>query len=146
MHFLAFVSLITLAAAAPTELSGRAAATCGNTYYSANAVNAASQAACNFVKAGTKAGSSTYPHQYNNYEGFQFQGLSAPFYEFPILSSGSIYSGGESEVSVVVRKVLTIQGSPGADRVVITSSCKQAGTITHTGASGNNFVACQGTS
>ena len=38
-------------------------------------------------------------------------------------------------------------GSPGADRVVITEdSCKQAGTITHTGASGNNFVACDGTS
>lgn len=98
MHFLAFISLFTLAAAAPTELAERAAATCGNTFYSANAVNAASQAACNFVKAGTKAGSSNYPHQYNNYEGFQFQGLSAPFYEFPILSSGSIYSGGELKV------------------------------------------------
>lgn len=38
-------------------------------------------------------------------------------------------------------------GSPGPDRVVITEDgCKQAGTITHTGASGNNFVACDGTS
>ena len=38
-------------------------------------------------------------------------------------------------------------GSPGPDRVVITEdACRQAGTITHTGASGNAFVACQGTS
>lgn len=36
-------------------------------------------------------------------------------------------------------------GSPGADRVVINSACQQAGAITHTGASGNNFVGCSGT-
>ena len=37
-------------------------------------------------------------------------------------------------------------GSPGPDRVVITEDCELAGSITHTGASGNNFVACDGTS
>ena len=38
-------------------------------------------------------------------------------------------------------------GSPGPDRVVITESgCQLAGTITHTGADGNAFVACEGTS
>ena len=94
MHFLAFVSLVTLAAAAPAELIPRAAATCGSVSYSAAAVNAASQAACNYVKAGTEAGSSTYPHVYNNYEGFTFHSYSGPFYEFPILASGAIYSGG----------------------------------------------------
>jgi hypothetical protein len=35
-------------------------------------------------------------------------------------------------------------GSPGADRVVINKSGAHAGEITHTGASGNNFVACDG--
>lgn len=38
------------------------------------------------------------------------------------------------------------KGSPGPDRVVINTSCKLAGEITHTGASGNNFVGCSGTS
>lgn len=37
-------------------------------------------------------------------------------------------------------------GSPGADRVIINTACKLAGEITHTGASGNNFVGCDGTS
>ena len=42
---------------------------------------------------------------------------------------------------------LTCPGSPGADRVVITEDgCLLAGSITHTGADGNNFVACEGTS
>lgn len=95
MHFYALVSLLTLAAAAPTDLEPRAAATCGNVYYSAAAVNAASVKACNYVRAGTTAGGSTYPHRYNNYEGFEFLGYSAPFYEFPIMASGAIYSGGK---------------------------------------------------
>lgn len=38
------------------------------------------------------------------------------------------------------------EGSPGADRVVINGQCSIAGIITHTGASGNAFVACTGTS
>ncbi|KAF7562164.1 hypothetical protein G7046_g1977 [Stylonectria norvegica] len=126
----ALLSLITLVSALPASLDRRAAATCGSTSYTAAAVNAASVAACNYVKADDTAGTSTYPHVYNNLEGFAFGGLSGPYYEFPILSSGSIYAG----------------GSPGPDRVVITAACKQAGTITHTGASGNDFVACKGTS
>ncbi|KAK0384260.1 hypothetical protein NLU13_8348 [Sarocladium strictum] len=121
---LAFLPLlVALVGAAPTDsdLVRRAQATCGSQYYSAAAVNAASSA----------AGSSSYPHRYNNYEGFSFGGAAGPYQEFPILSSGKVYSG----------------GSPGPDRVIITeASCKQAGTITHTGASGNNFVACKGTS
>jgi hypothetical protein len=37
-------------------------------------------------------------------------------------------------------------GSPGADRVIINANCQLAGEVTHTGASGNNFVGCSGTS
>lgn len=37
-------------------------------------------------------------------------------------------------------------GSPGADRVVFNTNGEYAGAITHTGASGNDFVGCSGTS
>ncbi|KAL6797521.1 guanyl-specific ribonuclease Th1 [Trichoderma sp. SZMC 28013] len=131
MKFFSLLSLVAFASAAPVdELAKRDTATCGSVFYSASAVSAASNAACNYVRAGSTAGGSTYPHQYNNYEGFRFKGLSKPFYEFPILSSGKTYTG----------------GSPGADRVVINGQCSIAGIITHTGASGNAFVACAGTS
>lgn len=36
-------------------------------------------------------------------------------------------------------------GSPGADRAIINSQC-QLGEITHSGASGNGFAGCSGTS
>lgn len=89
--------LAALVGAAPTDSSllRRAEATCGTVYYSAAAVNSASQAACNHFRAGTTAGSSNYPHRYNNYEGFNFGGVSGPYQEFPILSSGSVYTGGK---------------------------------------------------
>ncbi|OAA50024.1 Ribonuclease/ribotoxin [Beauveria brongniartii RCEF 3172] len=129
MQFTALcLSLVAVASAAPAELVSRAATTCGTVNYSASQVNAASQAACNYVNSGSTAGGSTYPHQYKNYEGFSFP-VSGPYYEFPIKSSG-VYTG----------------GSPGADRVVINAQCAQAGAITHQGASGNNFVGCSGTS
>ncbi|KAK5631752.1 hypothetical protein RRF57_007466 [Xylaria bambusicola] len=70
-------------------------------------------------------GSNDYPHQYNNYEGFDFPD-KGPWYEFPILSSGSAYTGGQ----------------PGADRVVFNYAGEFQDAITHTGASGNNFVGC----
>jgi hypothetical protein len=67
-----------------------------------------------------------YPHQYNDYEGFSFP-TAAPWYEFPILNSFAVYSG----------------GSPGADRIVFDSKGNFDSVITHTGASGNDFVACK---
>ncbi|KAM3513902.1 hypothetical protein MY11210_002439 [Beauveria gryllotalpidicola] len=129
MQFTAlFLSLVAVASAAPAELVSRAATTCGTVSYSASQVNAASQAACNYVKSGSTAGDSSYPHPYKNYEDFDFP-VEGPYYEFPIKSSG-VYTG----------------GSPGADRVIINKQCGQAGTITHRGASGNDFVGCSGTS
>ncbi|KAG8419417.1 hypothetical protein J3458_004285 [Metarhizium acridum] len=83
----------------------------------------------NMSRAAAMPDPPTYPHRYNNYEGFDFP-VDGPYNEFPILKSGRIYSG----------------GSPGPDRVVISDGCDLAGVITHTGASGNNFVACSGTS
>ncbi|KAI1810077.1 Ribonuclease/ribotoxin [Poronia punctata] len=130
MHFcslpLALVAtFITPSLAAPL-LEERAATTCGSNYYSATQVNQAAQKACSYYQSGSAPGG--YPHTYNNYEGFSFP-IAGPYLEFPMLESGA-YTG----------------GSPGADRVIITTACKLAGEITHTGASGNNFVGCSGTS
>lgn len=92
-----FLAVTTTVSAAPAELERRAAATCGSQYYSATQVNSASVTACNHFKAGTALGG--YPHRYNNYEGFNFKDYSGPFQEFPILSSGSVYTGGLSYIS-----------------------------------------------
>lgn len=137
------VALPTNGIAAPVEISKRQCyVQCGDNCYSSDQVSEASNAAYNYVQSGETAGSSTYPHVYNDYEGFDFP-VSGPYYEFPILTSG-VYSGGESGQTREVEGVLTIQGSPGADRVVIDSNGDLAGEITHTGASGNNFVQCSG--
>ncbi|KAI1083128.1 ribonuclease-domain-containing protein [Whalleya microplaca] len=129
LSLLPLVAFVASIAAAPVteERAESAATTCGSTSYTATQVNQAAQGACNNYNAGSAPGG--YPHTYNNYEGFSFP-ISGPYLEFPLLSSGSVYSG----------------GSPGADRVIINTSCKLAGEITHTGASGNNFVGCSGTS
>ncbi|KAJ4990074.1 ribonuclease [Stagonosporopsis vannaccii] len=99
---------------------------CGSTCYTSAQVTAARNSGYNYVKQGGTAGGSTYPHKYNNYEGFDFL-VGGTYYEFP-LKTGGVYTG----------------GSPGADRVVFNGSGQRAGEITHTGASGNNFVACSG--
>jgi len=125
---LPFLALIGSSLALPTALEERAATTCGSNYYTATQVNSAAQEACSYYNSGTTAGSSTYPHTYHNYEGFSFP-VSGTYLEFPLLESG-VYTG----------------GSPGADRVIINTSCELAGEITHTGASGNDFVGCTGTS
>ncbi|KAK7937764.1 Ribonuclease/ribotoxin [Apiospora aurea] len=65
------------------------------------------------------------PHQYKNFENFNFPS-SAPWYEFPILASAKIYTG----------------GAPGADRVIFDGKGKLDSLITHSGAKGNNFVSC----
>ncbi|KAF2141312.1 uncharacterized protein K452DRAFT_251139 [Aplosporella prunicola CBS 121167] len=122
--FLPLAALLSLALASPT-VSGT---TCGSTSYSASAVQKALNAGCSYYEQGGQAGGSSYPHTYNNYEGFDFA-VSGPYQEFPLVSSGA-YNG----------------GSPGADRVIFNTDCELAGEITHTGASGNNFVGCSGTS
>lgn len=66
-----------------------------------------------------------YPHQYKDYEGFNFP-VSGPYYEFPIMSSGEVYDG----------------GSPGADRVIFNDNDQLAGVITHSGSSGDGFSQC----
>ncbi|KAL4796823.1 Ribonuclease/ribotoxin [Aspergillus venezuelensis] len=122
---LALLVSSSLAAALPAELETRqsCAYTCGSVCYSSSAVGAAISRGYSLQSSGDDV--NNYPHVYNNYEGFDFN-VSPTYYEFPILSSGSIYSG----------------GSPGADRVIFNEDGQTAGVITHTGASGNNFVSC----
>lgn len=89
-----WLPLLALVYAALADAQARGGTSCGNTEYSATDINRASTAACEFVQQNGHAGSSTYPHEYRNFEGFEFQGLEPPFYEFPILSSKRVYSGG----------------------------------------------------
>ncbi|TLD15299.1 hypothetical protein PspLS_10678 [Pyricularia sp. CBS 133598] len=106
--------------------------TCGNNNYSSDQVQAAVDQGCSLFSAGNTVGRNNYPHRFNNREQLPFS-ISGPYQEFPILNS-RVYNG----------------GSPGADRVAFTTNndgtCTFAGAMTHTGASGNNFVACQGNS
>ncbi|KAH7384378.1 Ribonuclease/ribotoxin [Phaeosphaeria sp. MPI-PUGE-AT-0046c] len=99
---------------------------CGSTCYTSSQASTARSAGYNYYRQGSEAGSSNYPHTYNNYEGFDFL-VPGPYQEFPLRTSGA-YTG----------------GSPGADRVIFNTQGQRAGEITHTGASGNNFVACSG--
>ncbi|KAL5357624.1 Ribonuclease/ribotoxin [Aspergillus floccosus] len=123
---LASLLLVQSSLALPQPLDARACAyTCGSVCYTSSAVSSAQSAGYKMYASGETVGSNDYPHVYNNYEGFDFP-VSGTYYEWPILSSGAIYSG----------------GSPGADRVVFNEDDQLAGVITHTGASGNNFVSC----
>lgn len=115
LSFAALVLSLTAAvSAAPNQLLARnEEATCGNKVYKADEVAAAMKAACKHIagtlyrfvdraqtltkiclKDGTNAGSSSYPHKYNNFEGFEFKGLDGPFEEFPMIS-GKVYTGGK---------------------------------------------------
>ncbi|PKY05708.1 ribonuclease T1 complexed with 2gmp [Aspergillus campestris IBT 28561] len=115
--------LIALSSAHPT--SKACDYTCGKACYNEAAVADAQKAGFDLHEQGEAIGDNDYPHKYNNYEDFDFP-VEPTYYEFPILSSGEVYDG----------------GSPGADRVVFNENNKLAGLITHTGASGNDFVAC----
>lgn len=68
---------------------------CGKADYTPSELRAASLRACDLVLAGSTAGSSSYPHEYRNLEDFAFDDIPGPYYEFPILDSGKVYSGGK---------------------------------------------------
>jgi hypothetical protein len=90
------LALVASVSAAPAnDIFKRAPATCGSVSYTSAQTNAASVAACNYVRNGGTAGGSTYPHTYRNDEGFSFGGRPGPYYEFPIMSNGRVYTGGE---------------------------------------------------
>ncbi|KAI0816393.1 guanine specific ribonuclease N1 [Xylaria sp. FL0064] len=100
--------------------------TCGSVCYYQSDIDEAVSQGYGYFQDGETVGSQDYPHQYNDYEGFDFPD-PGPWYEFPILSTYKAYTGGE----------------PGADRVVFDGDGKYQDTITHTGASGDDFVECK---
>lgn len=75
--------------------------TCGSTCYWQEDIDAAVQKGFSLHQSGDTLGDNDYPHEFDDREGFDIS-VSGPWYEFPILSSYEVYSG----------------GSPGADRVV----------------------------
>jgi hypothetical protein len=80
---------------------------CGSTCYTSSQVSAARSAGYNYYRQGDQAGSSTYPHTYNNYEGFDFL-VSGPYQEFPLRTSGA-YTGGKAICKLeVVGLMLTV--------------------------------------
>ncbi|KAK4138439.1 ribonuclease-domain-containing protein, partial [Trichocladium antarcticum] len=98
--------------------------TCGSVCYQDAHIQAALNKGYSLHTAGNNI--KNYPHRYNNYEGFDFP-TAGPWYEFPIMASHVVFAG----------------GSPGADRVVFDGRGALDLLITHTGATGNNFVACR---
>lgn len=115
-------------AAAPHDLAARDGCVeyCGNTCYWQSDIDAALNKGYSLYENGQTEGSNDYPHAENNYENLPFA-VSGPYQEFPILSSYQVYNG----------------GSPGPDRVVFNTQGEFAALVTHTGASGNDFVSCQ---
>lgn len=97
--------------------------TCGTICYYSRTVSAAQSKGYSLYSSGSDI--SSYPHVYNNLEGFDFP-VTGPYYEFPILRTFEVYTG----------------GSPGPDRVIFNDYDEYAGLITHQGASGNEFEEC----
>ncbi|PSS08634.1 hypothetical protein M430DRAFT_147446 [Amorphotheca resinae ATCC 22711] len=131
MKFLISSLALLFAGAAMAQISDEPnSSNCDGTTYSQKNIDDAATAALNYYANGQTVGKDGYPHQYKDYEGFDFS-CSSPYLEFPILTSGT-YDG----------------GSPGADRVVIGSissdetSAQYCALITHDGESGNSFGEC----
>ncbi|KAK0548914.1 hypothetical protein OC846_002503 [Tilletia horrida] len=118
---LAVLSLAAVVVSAPIE-KREPSVSCGGKRYSSGQVATAVD-----YSDSNAAPSTTYPHQYNNYEGFNFRAYcsDSTYDEYPLTTSG--YTG----------------GSPGPDRVIVgRSSGTFCGAITHTGASGSSFLKC----
>jgi hypothetical protein len=89
-----FIAPLTLALPAPVEetVEARACyAQCGSACYTSAQVSAALKQGYGYYTKGSEAGSSTYPHTYNNYEGFNFP-VTGPYQEFPLKTT--VYTGG----------------------------------------------------
>ncbi|KAK7753476.1 hypothetical protein SLS62_004551 [Diatrype stigma] len=123
--FLAALSAWSVSAGA-VQTREDCVATCGTVCYWQSDIDDAVAAGYKLFKAGDTVGDNDYPHAFDNREGFDIP-VDGPWQEFPILSTYKPYTG----------------GAPGADRIVFNEDGDFAISVTHTGASGNNFVACK---
>ncbi|KAG8737047.1 hypothetical protein FRC10_008643 [Ceratobasidium sp. 414] len=136
----AVIALSGLALAVPTPtkiipfdkrtISGVTGADCDGFTFTPSQVAAAASAAATYIARDVTAGSNSYPHVFNNREGFGFNSdCSPPYYEFPLFRSKT-YTGGD----------------PSYNRVIIgsvsDSGAEFCGVVTHRGARGNNFLQC----
>lgn len=121
------------------------------TEYTRSEINAAATEALKLASQHKTLGKDKYPHAYNDYERFNFSHgttkanscytsnttnlhqAQKPYLEFPILSDGQVYNGGQ----------------PDTDRVVIGSisedfeSAVYCAVITHKGEKNNQFQMCK---
>ncbi|KAG7094960.1 hypothetical protein E1B28_005761 [Marasmius oreades] len=127
-YLLLLGSLLSVTVASPVESRSlpSGSVTCGSNVYTVSQVVSAVSNGVSHLNS--PIGSDSYPHIFENREGLpMFCTGKTVFEEYPILKSGA-YNG----------------GSPGADRVVFSSDGVYCAVITHTGAGGNNFLACKG--
>ncbi|KAK4211227.1 hypothetical protein QBC37DRAFT_376268 [Rhypophila decipiens] len=102
---------------------------CGNTCYWLTDVHAAMHEGHKLQASGQGNDPESYPHQYNNNENFEFP-TPAPWYEFPIMSTYTLYKG----------------GNPGPDRIIFDNDGQLEALLTHSGASTEDgFVMCDHT-
>ncbi|KAI0361369.1 ribonuclease T1 [Trametes cingulata] len=91
---------------------------CGSKHYTESDI-------FNAIDEALDGGASDYPHQYHDFEGFSFPSCAGEFFEYP-LEHNRVYTG----------------GSPGADRVIYDEDGDFCACLTHTGASGDDFLEC----
>ncbi|KAI0796452.1 Ribonuclease/ribotoxin [Irpex lacteus] len=133
------VALLAVSAATAASIAGRAlpsgTVTCGSNKYSVSELTAAINAGVKDLNSGNLP--DNYPHQYYDEASENIKlycSGSGPWYEFPLLPSGAIYTSSESNYQ-----------SPGTDRVIFTKSGTYCAVVTHTGAASyDGFVACKG--
>ncbi|KAI0720022.1 ribonuclease T1 [Cerioporus squamosus] len=113
-----FAALFVSTAAAGVVRRQSGGCVCGGKSYTSEDIEDA-------IEEAEDGGASNYPHQYHDYEGFDFPSCSGEFFEYP-LEHNRVYTG----------------GSPGADRVIYDSNGDFCACLTHTGASGNDFLEC----
>jgi hypothetical protein len=65
---------------------------CGRSIYNKQQIDRAVAEGCRLHEAGEQAGRNGYPHRFNNYEALDFA-AKGPYQEFPVLISGSVFTG-----------------------------------------------------
>ncbi|KAH8110878.1 ustilago Sphaerogena ribonuclease U2 complexed with adenosine 2'-Monophosphate [Phellopilus nigrolimitatus] len=130
--FLLGASVVTAASVSVAAVPS-GTVTCGSNQYTGSAITAAINAGVSDQASGNLP--DNYPHQYYDEKSENitlYCSGSGPWYEFPIMPDGSIYTSSSSNYV-----------SPGTDRVIFTESGTYCAVVTHTGAASHDgFVAC----
>ncbi|KAI5117933.1 hypothetical protein M0805_009441 [Coniferiporia weirii] len=135
LSVLSLAATASLAAITSTTSLPSGTVTCGSNKYTDSAITAAINAGVEDMNSGNLP--DNYPHQYYDEASEDitlYCSGNGPWYEFPIMPDGSIYTSSSSNYV-----------SPGTDRVIFTASGTYCAVVTHTGAASyDGFVACDG--